>query len=91
MLYGYRQFHYIHKKTDDIYKDVAENVETRFDSSKLNRRLSKGKNKKVIELMKDEIGVKIMIKFVELRAKSYSYLIDKGSEDEKAKGTKNMS
>ena len=29
-----------------------------------------------------------MIKFVGLRAKTYSYLIDDGSEDKKAKGTK---
>ena len=38
--------------------------------------------------MKDELGGKIMIKFVGLRAKSYSYLIHDGSEDKKAKGTK---
>ena len=29
-----------------------------------------------------------MKKFVGLRAKTYSYLIDNGSEDKKAKGTK---
>ena len=38
--------------------------------------------------MKDELGGKIMTKFVGLRAKTYSYLIDDGSEDKKAKGTK---
>ena len=38
--------------------------------------------------MKDKLGRKIMIKFVGLRAKTYSYLIDDGSEDKKAKGTK---
>ena len=37
--------------------------------------------------MNDELG-KIMAKFVGLRAKTYSYLIDDGSEDEKAKGIK---
>ena len=31
---------------------------------------------------------KIMTKFVGLRAKTYSYLIDEGSENKKAKGTK---
>ena len=31
--------------------------------------------------MKDELGAKIMTKFVVLRAKTYSYLIDDGSKD----------
>ena len=38
--------------------------------------------------MKDELGRKIMTKLVGLRAKTYSYLIDDGSEDKKAKGKK---
>ena len=37
--------------------------------------------------MKDELGGKIMIKFVGLKGKTYSYLINHGSEDKKAKGT----
>ena len=38
--------------------------------------------------MKDELGEKIMTKFVGLRAKTCSYIIDEGNEDEKAKDTK---
>ena len=36
----------LHIKTDDIYKAIGENVETRFDTSnyELQRRLPKGKN-----------------------------------------------
>ena len=33
--------------------------------------------------MKDEWGTKIMTKFVGLKAKTYSYLIDDGSEETK--------
>ena len=45
----------VHVKTDNIYKDIAEDVETRFDISnlKLDRPLPKGKNKELIGLMKD--------------------------------------
>ena len=38
--------------------------------------------------MKDELVKKIIVKLVGLRAKTSSYLIDDGSEDKKAKGTK---
>ena len=38
--------------------------------------------------MKDELGGKIITKFVTLRPKTYSYLTDDGKEDKKAKGTK---
>ena len=69
---------------------MAENVEVRFDTSNcdLDRSLRKAKNKKLVGLRKDELGGKIMEKFVGLRAKTYSYLVDDGREDKKAKGTK---
>ena len=38
--------------------------------------------------MKDELGRKILSKFVELRAKTYIYLLSEGREDKKEKGTK---
>ena len=77
-------------KTHDIYKDTAEDTETRFDTSnyELDRLLPKVKTKKLFGLLKDELGRKIMRKLVRLRVKTYSYFIDDSSEDKKAKGTK---
>ena len=51
--------------------------------------MSKGKNKKVIVLVKDELGGKVMNEFLGLNLKTYSELIDDSGEDKKAKGTKN--
>ena len=77
-------------KTNDFYKDIVNDVEKRFDTSnfEVNRPLPTGKNKKVIGLMKDELGGKIITEFFTLRPKTYSYLTDDGKEDKKAKGTK---
>ena len=57
-------------KTDDIYKDIEEDVESKFHTSK-------ERNKAAIGVMKNE--------FVGIKAKTYSYLTDDGSEDKKAK------
>ena len=79
----------MHIKTEDFYKDIAEDVEKRFDTPKyeVNRPLPKGKNKKVIKLMKDELVGKIMTEFFAFRP-TYSYLMDDGNSDKKAKRTK---
>ena len=50
--------------------------------------MPKEKNKRVIGLMKDELGGQIMNEFVGLRAKTYSSLKDNDDEYKKAKGTK---
>ena len=44
-LYGYRHLHF---SCNDTYKDIAEDVETRFDTSNfgIDRPLPNGKNKK---------------------------------------------
>ena len=49
-------------KSDDIYKNIAEDVEARFDTSnyELDRPCLKEKIKKVIRLMKDELDGQIM-------------------------------
>ena len=68
-----------HIKTNDIYEDIAKDVETRFDTSnfEIDRPLPKERKKKVIGLMKDELD-----------PKAYSYLKDNNDEDKKVKGTK---
>ena len=65
----------VYIKTHDIYKDISEDVKTRLDTSnnELDRPLPKEKNKKVIRLMKGELGGKIVTKFVRLRANTYTY------------------
>ena len=67
----------LHVKTEDFYKDIADDVEKRFN-----------RPKNVIGLMKDESGGKIMTEFAALRPKTYSHLMDDGRNDKKAKGTK---
>ena len=57
----------VYIKTHGIYKDIAEDVETRFDTTNyelecnpIERSLPIGKNKKVIGLNKNKISGKIM-------------------------------
>ena len=61
----------MHIKAEYFYKDIANDVEKRFGTSnyEVNRPLTTGKNKKVIGLMKDELGGKIMTESVYLDQK----------------------
>ena len=88
-IHGYMDF-IINIKIEDFYEDIDNDVEKRFDTSnyEVNRPLPTGKNKKVVGLMKDKLGGKIMTEFAALRPKTFSYLMDDGKSDEKAKGTK---
>ena len=80
----------IHIKTENVYEGFADEAGKRFDTSnyEVDRPLPKGINKKVIGLMKDGLGGKIITEFVALRPKACSYLIDDGNEYKKAKETK---
>ena len=70
----------MHIKTEDFYKDIADDVERWFDTSNYDKKdkrpLPIGKNKKVIGMFKDELGGKIMTEFCALRAKAYAYKLD---------------
>ena len=91
----------MHVKTEDFYKDISNDLDKWFDTSNYdkndNRPLEIGKNKKVIDKFKDELGGKIMTEFCALTAKAYSFLLDDYNDgdyeknkiiNKKAKGTK---
>ena len=81
-----------HIKTEDFYKDIADDVDKRFDTSNYQccRPLVIGGNKKEIGLMKDKLGGKQMKEFVSLKAKTYSCLIDDAREKKTTKEQKNV-
>ena len=76
MLYGYWQL-CLGDRDQSFYGNIAKNAKKRLDTSEYskddNRPLTIGENKKVVGLMKDELGGKIMTEFVALRAKMYAY------------------
>ena len=79
-------------KTEDFYKDIADDVDKWFDTSKYkkddNKPLPIRINEGVLGKFKDELKGKIMTEFIALRAKTYAYLLDDDSEHKKPKGTK---
>ena len=81
----------IHSKTEDFYKDIADDLEKRFDTSNCDeddkRPVTIGENKKVIGLFKGELGGKIILEFIGLRIKTYAYYMDDDSK--KKKSTRN--
>ena len=82
-------------KTDNFYKDIAEDVESKFDTSDFDKNhpaindfgFKVGVNKKVIGMFKDETGGKQIEEFVGLRSKLYSYKIHE-KEHKRCKGVK---
>ena len=78
-------------ETENFYTDIVDDIENRFDTSGYkkggSRPLKVGVNKKVIGLMKDELGGDIMEEFVALRPKMYAYKVGT-KESKKCKGVK---
>jgi len=79
-------------KTENFYKDINNDIESRFDTSGYPENhpsgIKTGINKKVIGMFKDEAGGKQIEEFVGLRAKLYSYKMFEGDEHKKCKGIK---
>ena len=79
-------------ETEDFYKDISEDVKDRFDTSDYPENhpsgIPTGINKKVLGMFKDEAAGKIIIEFVGLRAKLYSFIMEDGKENKRCKGVK---
>ena len=80
-------------ETEDFFQDISNDVHEKFDTSNFPKNhpsnIPTGINKKVIGMMKDVAGGKIIEEFVGLRAKLYSIKMHKsGKEEKKCKGIK---
>ena len=79
--------------TADFYHTISNDVNLWFDTSsyttKLPRPVPIEVNKKVLGMMKDELGGEIMSELCCLKAKTDAYKLDNDVEFKKAKGTKN--
>ena len=79
-------------KTEDFYKDISEDIETKFDTSDYPKEhpsgILTGVNKKVIGMFKDEVAGKQITHFIGLRPKLYSFKIEEGKNVKKCKGIK---
>ena len=76
-------------RTNDFYADIEYDVADRLNTGRYvpDRPLPVGLNKKVIGLMKDELGGKVMGEFVTLGPKMYAYKVG-NSESKRCKGIK---
>ena len=79
-------------KTDDFYKDISHDIETKFDTSDYPpdhpSGILTGVNKKVIGMFKDEVAGKQITCFVGLRPKLYSFKLEDDILTKKCKGIK---
>ena len=79
-------------QTEDFYKDISNDVESKFDTSDYPQShpsgIPTGLNKKVIGMFKDEVAGKQISHFIGLRPKLYSFKIEDGKNVKKCKGIK---
>lgn len=86
----------MHVETEDFYKDISNDVNEWFDTSRYSKDTNKpiptGINKKVLGMFQDELDGDIMTESTNVRANLYAFLReddkDKVIEKKKTKGTK---
>ena len=80
-------------KTEEFYREIVDDIKKWIDTSSYSeddkRPLPRGMNRKVIGWMKYESDGKIMVEFVALGTKRYSYLTANDNNVKKAKEAKN--
>ena len=79
-------------QTKDFYKDIAPDIEAKFDTSAYppdhSSGIPTGINKKVIGMFKDEVEGKQITRFIGLRPKLYTFRVEDGKDKKKCKGVK---
>ena len=78
-------------ETDDFYKDIENDIKTKFDTSAYpadHKGVKLRTNKKVIGMMKDETAGQEIAEYVGLRSKLYSNKMDDGKAEKRCKGIK---
>ena len=74
-------------KSEDVYEDFSSNEEMfDFSNYSIKSRYHDDSKKLVIEKMKDETAGVSIEKFVGLKPKTYSYVLDENSKHKKANG-----
>ena len=76
--------------TEDIYDDLRGNMHYDTSNYEPEHPLYDTRNKKVVGKFKDELGGKLMTKFIGLKPKMYSFLTDTGISLPKLKVLTNL-
>ena len=79
-------------ETNDFYKDIIPDLNTWFDTSKINNKLDRpiriGINEGILGMFKDELKCQAMTEFIALASKVYAYTSHNDKREKKVRGMK---
>ena len=79
-------------ETNDFYEDIIPDLNSWFDTSKINNKLDRpipvAINEGILGMFKDELKGQTMTEFIALASKVYAYKCDNDKIDKKVKGIK---